>query len=100
MPRGKHVHESSLRAGRAIHRERLARRITTHELQRRTGFDRRLIRLFENGAFPISLMVLARIAIGLGCRIVDLLGDSGEEEARASRGRETAWVKGNTGGRP
>ena len=76
--------------GANLHAIRLARRVTTHELERRTGIRRGAIRYYEAGkGGVITLRTLQRLAGGLGCEVVDFFqGDrGGQEEARVARGR-------------
>lgn len=85
--------------GRRIHDRRLERRLTTHDVEHRTGIPRGTLRYYEAGRVLITLHTLRRLAVALDCEVVDFLGDrGGEEEARGARGRETARIKGDKAG--
>lgn len=59
---------------------RLSRGISQQKLATKTGLTVRYISRLENTSPNVTLEVLERLTKGLGCSIVDLVGDKEEEK--------------------
>lgn len=62
-------------AQRRLSEIRLAQRVSTVELERRTGLHRSRIRYYENGTLLLTLPTLKRLADALGRPVAEFLGD-------------------------
>src|SRR2546428_10447596 len=61
--------------GARLRMERLRRRLSLHDLEARTGVSRSMLSDVERGAKVPTVLVLDRIATGLGTSIARLLGE-------------------------
>ncbi len=68
-------HPIWLQAARRLSEIRLAARVSTLELERRTGIQRYRIRYYECGKLKLTLPTLRRLARGLGRPVSEFLGD-------------------------
>lgn len=68
-------HPIWIRAARRMSEIRLAERVTTHELERRTGIRRYRLRYYECGKLLLTLPTLRRIARALGRPVSEFMGD-------------------------
>lgn len=68
-------HPIWLVAARRMSEIRLAARVSTLELQRRTGIKRDRLRYYECGKLLLTLPTLRRIARALGRPVSEFLGD-------------------------
>lgn len=65
-----------LALGERLRRERTARSLTLDDLARSTGVSRSMISEIEKGGKVPTVVVLHRIASGLGMRMSDLMGEA------------------------
>jgi transcriptional regulator with XRE-family HTH domain len=68
-------HPIWITAARRMSAIRLAERVSTLELQRRTGIQRYRIRYYECGKLLLTLPTLRRIARALGRPVSEFVGD-------------------------
>ena len=78
--------------GERLRRERSARSLTLDDLASMTGVSRSMISAIEKGGKAPTIVVLHRIAAGLGLRMSDLMGESGPERVIVLRKRDQPVV--------
>lgn len=78
--------------GDRLRQERTARSLTLDELAATTGVSRSMISAIETGGKVPTIVVLHRIASGLGMRMTDLMGESGPDRVIVLRRGEQPVV--------
>jgi len=71
--------------GERIRSERVARNMTLDDLARASGVSRSMISAIEHGGKVPTIVVMHRIANGIGIRMSDLMGEAGPERVIVMR---------------
>ncbi len=78
--------------GERLRRERIQRNLTLDDLAGKSGVSRSMISAIETGGKSPTIVVLHRIASGLGIRMTDLLDESSPERVIVLRKHEQPRV--------
>lgn len=78
--------------GERLRKERTSRFLTLDDLAQATGVSRSMIAAIETGGKAPTIVVLHRVASGLGLRMSDLMGESGPERVVVLRHAEQPVV--------